>query len=130
MEKNKRGTILVIDDDEALRNYIVFILEKAGHTVSACKDGIEGVRHFERGVYDLVITDIMMPGMDGLATLIQMEKINKNIPVLAMSGAEMKDALLDAADIFGAVRTIKKPFDREELLWTVAGIMDTVTAKA
>jgi CheY-like chemotaxis protein len=130
MKRKNSGNILVIDDDEAMRNYVVFALEKAGHTVSACNDGTEGLRHFERGVYDLVITDIMMPGMDGLAAMIKMEKINKGVPVLAMSGADMKDALLDAADIFGAARTVKKPFARENLLWIVDDILGSVAAKA
>jgi DNA-binding response OmpR family regulator len=130
MKENARGNILVMDDDEAMRDYIACFLRQAGHSVSLCKDGNEGLRMFGQEIYDLVITDIMMPGKDGLCAMIEMEKVNAAVPILAISGADMKDALLDAADIFGAVHTLKKPFTKEELLWSVADILFTVALRA
>lgn len=122
--------ILVIDDDEAMRECIAFFLEEEGHMVTVCNDGIEGVRHFEQEPYDLVITDIMMPGKDGLGVMIAMEKINPDVPILAISGVAMKEALLDAADIFGATHTLKKPFSREDLVASVADIFNPAPVQA
>jgi CheY-like chemotaxis protein len=122
--KNKTKRILVIDDDEDIRECIAFFLEEEGHRVTLCSDGSEGVRLFERTLFDLVITDIMMPGKDGLAAIIEMEKINPGVRILAISGVDMKNMLLDAAEIFGAVHTLSKPFTREQIVWTVADIFD------
>jgi DNA-binding response OmpR family regulator len=130
MFENNVKKILVIDDDEAIRECIAFFLEEKGHLVTVCSDGNEGVRLFERTTFDLVITDIMMPGKDGLGAMIEMEKINSGVAVLAISGADMKDALLDAADIFGAAHTLRKPFTREELLGTVDVIFTMAGSKA
>jgi CheY-like chemotaxis protein len=129
MKDPRKRNILVIDDDEAMRETIAFFLEEKGHSVTVCENGIEGVALFTQHTYDLVITDIMMPGKDGLGAMIEMEKINPDVAVLAISGAGMKDALLDAADLFGAVHTLKKPFTKQDLLWTVADIFDTVTLR-
>jgi CheY-like chemotaxis protein len=129
MKDPGKRNILVIDDDEAMRETIAFFLEEKGHSVTVCENGIEGVALFTQHTYDLVITDIMMPGKDGLGAMIEMEKINPDVAVLAISGASMKDALLDAADLFGAVHTLKKPFTKQDLLWTVADIFETVTLR-
>jgi len=126
MKKNKHGTILIIDDDKAMREFIAFLLEREGHFVTVCDDGNEGVRLFQQVAFDLVITDIMMPGMDGLAVMMEMQKIKKGVRILAMSGADTKDLLLDVADLFGALHTLNKPFAKEELLGAVANIMGSV----
>jgi CheY-like chemotaxis protein len=130
MEPTIKKNILIIDDDLAMRECIAFFLEEDGHAVTVCEDGIDGVRQFEKCLYDLVITDIMMPGKDGLAALIEMQRINPDVKVIAISGADMRDALLDAASIFGAVHTIRKPFTRQQLLWTVTNVFDTAESTA
>lgn len=117
--------ILVIDDDEAIRECIAYFLEEAGHSVVSCSDGFEGIKLFSQETFDLVVTDIMMPGKDGLGTIIEMEKANPGIAILAISGVDMKETLLDAAEIFGAIHTLKKPFTREQLLWAVGDALDT-----
>jgi CheY-like chemotaxis protein len=71
-----------------------------------------------------------MPGKDGLAALIEMQRINPDVKVIAISGADMRDALLDAASIFGAVHAIRKPFTRQQLIWAVANVFDTATSAA
>lgn len=121
--------ILVIDDDRAIRESIAFFLQQEGHRVTACADGEEGVQRFETAMFDLVITDIMMPRQDGLGAIIQMQQINPDIKVIAISGADMRDTLLGAASIFGAKHTIRKPFTRQQIVWTVANVFDESAEK-
>ncbi|MGB7569638.1 MAG: response regulator [Chitinivibrionales bacterium] len=130
MKKKTAANILVIDDDEAIRDNLSYILEKEGHSVTLCKDGREGVWQFEQRAYDLVITDIMMPCKDGLDFLIELEKINPGAPVLAISGADINGALLKAATLYGAAYALKKPFTKIELLSAVADIFDTIASRA
>ena len=94
-----------------------------GFDVTACGDGTEGMLRFNSQPYDLVITDIMMPGKDGLSTMIAMQKIKPAVKILAISGAEMKNELLHAAGMVGAVAMLLKPFSMEELSRSIAAIL-------
>jgi len=119
-EKNK---ILMVDDDEAIRDCIAELLSMAGYTVTLSSDGSESLRIFEIEPFDLVITDIMMPGTDGLGAMIKMRSIDPEIKILAISGADMKEELLHAAGFVGAMSTLQKPFSNDELLKTIAGLL-------
>jgi len=124
MKNTTLKKILVIDDDAAILECIVYFLEEEGHSVISCSDGSEGIRLFLEESFDLVVTDIMMPGKDGLGTIIEMQKANPSVAILAISGVDMKETLLDAAEIFGAVHTLNKPFTRDQLLWAVGDALD------
>jgi DNA-binding response OmpR family regulator len=126
MTDSVQKKILVIDDDEAIRECIAYFLEEEGHHVTLCSDGFEGLRLFAERKFDLVVTDIMMPGKDGLGTIIEMEKADPSVAILAISGVDMKETLLDAAEIFGALHTLKKPFTREQLIWSVNNSIDSM----
>jgi CheY-like chemotaxis protein len=60
-----RHRILVVDDEDNLRDVLVEVLKRDGHEVDSASDGTEGLRRAEDGRYDLVITDLRMPGMEG-----------------------------------------------------------------
>ncbi|HEX7510525.1 MAG TPA: response regulator [Chitinivibrionales bacterium] len=124
MNNFEKKQVLVIDDDDDVRDCIVEYLIIKGFDVSACKDGFEGMRQFASQRYDLVITDIMMPGKDGLSTMIAMQKINPSVKILAISGAEMKNELLHAAGLVGAVGMLLKPFSMEELTHSIQTIIN------
>jgi DNA-binding response OmpR family regulator len=118
-----KKNVLVIDDDDDVRDCIAEYLGIKGFSVAASKDGDEGMRQFLSNGFDLVITDIMMPEKDGLSTMIAMQRINPTIKILAISGAEMKNELLHAAGTVGAMATLLKPFSMNELLESVRGIL-------
>ena len=59
------GTILVIDDEEAVLHMVELALKEFGYHVETAEDGNEGIKKFDSGFYDMVITDVCMPGMDG-----------------------------------------------------------------
>ncbi len=122
--KSKRKKILVIDDDEGICEYVKHTLEEEGYKVTACRNGVQGEEAFESAAFDLVITDIIMPVKDGLCAIIDIQSSYPDVKFLAMSGVDLKDSFLDAASVFGAVHTLKKPFSRQQILWAVADALD------
>ena len=111
--------ILIIDDDAAVRTTVRVLLERAGYEIIEAGDGREGSRMLD-GV-DLVITDLLMPEVDGVDLLGMIRREGRSVPVIAMSGGGKVDSksYLDVAKALGAFATIAKPFDLEHLLSTV-----------
>ena len=113
------GSILVVEDEELILNFIVEVLSKAGHMVESAIDGREGIQKFDNGVFDLVITDICMPVMNGNGVVkhIQSSK-KKNIPVLGISGTPfyLHDTLFNA--------TLPKPLRIKIFLQTVDDLLN------
>jgi DNA-binding NtrC family response regulator len=111
--------ILIIDDDAAVRTTVRVLLERAGYDILEAGDGREGSRMLD-GV-DLVITDLLMPEVDGVDLLGMIRREGYTQPVIAMSGGGKVDSksYLDVAKALGAFATIAKPFDLEHLLSTV-----------
>jgi CheY-like chemotaxis protein len=118
--------ILVIDDDAGVRVTIARILERAGHTAVQAANGAEGLRQFGESAFDIVITDLYMPEMEGLETIQAIRSANTSIPILAISGGIMGDKIgpLGDAAFFGATATLEKPFENERLVAVVAGLLD------
>ena len=113
--------ILVIDDDASIREDVARFLGRAGHQVAVAQDGKEALRLFEAEPAELVITDIYMPEMDGYEVIRTFRKLRPGIPVVAMSagGQFPKETLLETAGYLGAIESIPKPFDLDELLSAV-----------
>jgi len=111
--------ILIIDDDTAVRTTVRHVLERAGYETIEAGDGREGGRMLE-GV-DLVITDLLMPEVDGVDLLGTIRREGRTMPVIAISGGGKVDSksYLDVARALGAYAAIAKPFDLEHLLATV-----------
>jgi CheY-like chemotaxis protein len=126
--------ILVIDDEESLRQVLRTILERAGHTVLDAPDGREGMALWRREPTDIVVTDIFMPEKDGIHVLMEMQNVATKPKIIAMSGGGQK-GLLDwraAALALGADRVLVKPFDQRTFLSTIqevlGGLPDTQDA--
>lgn len=113
--------ILVVEDDDQVRRLIDQILQRAGHDVVSAPDGSDALRLFDREDFDLIITDLIMPEMEGMQTIRELRKKDKSIPLIAMSGGGRMNAddYLDTARIIGADRTFRKPFSRADLLTAV-----------
>lgn len=80
------ASILVVDDDEGVRSVVVSCLEKAGHRVWQAESGDEAMSHLSRYDLDLVITDYLMPGMDGLSLATKSVMLDPDRPVIMMTG--------------------------------------------
>ena len=123
MEESKEQ-ILIIDDEEPIRNYLRDILEKAGYSVMDCGDGEKGINMFLENDFDVVLTDIAMPKKDGVEVLIEMKEVSPSTRIIAMSGVAECDKLLKVADIYKADATVKKPFGKEDILSAVKLVLE------
>lgn len=116
--------ILIIDDDEGIRSFLQRLFEMKGHVVSIAANGLDALQRFNRSV-DLVITDMLMPHMDGLETIHCLKKLAPGLPVIAISGGDRtlpRDYLAEA-QAMGADRTLSKPFKVVDLQEAVADLL-------
>lgn len=120
--------ILIVDDEETIRDIIAAALTFAGYQVETASNGREAVQRFERQRADLVITDLVMPEKDGIETVMELHKTQPDLPIIAMSGQSSHSPLyLGMAKKLGARRTLAKPFSVETLLTTVKEVLADAT---
>jgi DNA-binding NtrC family response regulator len=117
--------ILIIDDDADIRRLLRVALERDHHDILEASDGSEGLRRWRDDRPDLVITDLVMPGKDGLDTLFEMVSLDPRVKVIAMTGGSWREAVdrLHDARLFGALRTVAKPFTLSEMLRVVGEVL-------
>jgi excisionase family DNA binding protein len=107
--------VLIVDDDDRLREFIRLNLELEGYTVREAESGDAGLAAIEDQAPDLVLLDVMMPGIDGWEMLRRMQERHGSIPVIMFSGKVDEDSLAQAADR-GARAVVGKPFDPHQLI--------------
>jgi CheY-like chemotaxis protein len=119
--------ILVIDDEAPVCEAIEALLEGAGHDVSCAADGFQAIVMHRTAHFDLVITDIIMPEMEGIETIKAIRETTPEIGIIAVSGGGRLEPklFLRAALILGADATFTKPFANAELLAKVAELLET-----
>jgi two-component system, NtrC family, response regulator PilR len=109
------GSILVIDDEEIMREILETLLTREGYEVRLAASAAEGLEHARSVPFDAAIVDMMMPGMDGISTLDELKKIDDDMPVLMITAfASVENAI--AAMKRGAYDYITKPFKNDEVL--------------
>ncbi len=116
-------SVLVVDDQDQVRQLIRETLEQAGYDVEEARDGKEGLDLYRTRSTDLVIMDILMPDQDGLETIMTLHREFPDARVIAMTGGSEAIGVLnflDVAKMLGASRTLQKPFELKVLLDTVA----------
>lgn len=107
--------VLVIEDEPSVRLGISCTLEGAGYRIATAGNGIEGIGLFEREGFDVVVTDLRLPGADGIEVLKSIKKISSDTGVIVITAfADVKTAVEAMRE--GAYDYISKPFDPEELL--------------
>lgn len=118
--------ILVIDDQPEILLAIRKILEAEGHQVLQASDGNEALTSFKADPPDLVITDLFMPGKDGIEFLLELKTVSPASRVIAMSGGGVlpREEILEFADVLGAHTLLRKPFSREEVLDAIGKVLD------
>lgn len=117
------SSVLVVDDEDQVRQLIRATLEQAGYQVREARDGKEALCLYRQKPVDLVIMDILMPDQDGLESITTLRREFPTVKVIAITGGtDMIGILnfLDVAKMMGASRTLKKPFDMHALLNAVA----------
>jgi two-component system response regulator AtoC len=116
MELNKK--ILIIDDEEGMRHMLKVMLEKEGYEVRIAEGGKEGLKEVEKEIFDLILCDIRMPRMDGLAFLNEVKNKGIESTIIMMSAYGTVDTALEAMKL-GAYDYISKPFKPDEVILTL-----------
>lgn len=111
-------SVLIIEDDEFVMNMLKQTFERAGYEVGTASNGRIGLQLYQCKPFDVVITDLIMPEMEGIETISNLRKGNPNVQVIAISGGgrNSPEDYLHLAQKLGAARTFPKPVDRNELL--------------
>jgi CheY-like chemotaxis protein len=121
--------ILIIDDDESVRDAALNMLEARGFDVVAVENGQSGVAAIKAGAFDAVIVDLFMPGMDGLETTRIIHRHSPATPIIAVSGFMFRDRCPTMPDFDPmateacAVATLYKPFRPNELVQAITDAM-------
>ena len=110
------ATILIIDDEEIIRVLLRSALEAEGYEVTEAANGREGLELYRQRPTNLVITDIVMPELNGLDMLLELTREFLHAKVIAISGAGEEKNVLDVAKLLGARRTFHKPLSIPRLL--------------
>lgn len=114
--------ILVAEDERAVREFVLRALSQKGHQVRAVEDGLQALDALEQESFDLLLTDIVMPGMDGIALALKLRRDKPDLRILLMSGyaaerqrAHNLDALMH--------RVVAKPFTLRDLCGAVDDVL-------
>jgi CheY-like chemotaxis protein len=110
--------ILLIDDEPAIRTVVRRMLEGAGHEFLEASEGEAGMRMLAEHRPDLVITDLFMPGQDGIVTVRRIRKEFPSVKVIVVSGGDSTGRLdlRKEAEMLGAMASLRKPFAAADLL--------------
>lgn len=122
--------ILVVDDNAGMRLLLKRILTSAGYDVEEAPDGQVALEIYFRQPSDVVITDLIMPGKEGLETIRELRRRDADARIIAMSaggsGGHGLEQYLKTAKLLGAVRILAKPFSRDEVLKAVSDALGGV----
>ena len=113
------STILIVEDDKNLQVTLSHILQEEGFEVISTMWGSMALEEVKRGKADLVLLDIMLPGMNGMQVLERVKKIDKHLPVIMITGYGSAESAVRAIEL-GAYDYINKPFDYEKLTCKIA----------
>lgn len=118
------ANILAVDDSASMRQMVSFTLKGAGHNVSEAVDGVEALDIAKKGQFDLVLTDVNMPNMNGIELVQHLRKENqyKFTPMLMLTTESAGDMKMQGKQA-GATGWIVKPFNPEQLLSTIKRVM-------
>jgi len=118
------ATILAVDDSASMRQMVTFTLKGAGYDVQEASDGSEALSIAKTRKFDLVLTDVNMPVMDGIELVTELRKLGdyKFVPVLMLTTESAGDKKM-AGKQAGATGWIVKPFNPEQLLNTIKKVL-------
>jgi twitching motility two-component system response regulator PilH len=121
--RNTRGTILIVEDDRSIRRYLEVILQRAGYCVVVAADGLEAMKAALTAAIDAVVTDAIMPHLNGyeLCRFLRHHPKLSDLPVVLLSGFERADAAQDVTDRPDVY--LAKPVRPEELTGCLARLL-------
>ncbi len=118
VDSKTKGRILVVDDEERICEAVKKALERIGYTVESTLDALDALEKFRRGLFDMVICDVKMPGMDGMALLDRIKEYDPSTVVLMITGYASIESAVEAIKK-GAHEYIPKPFTPDQIRFLV-----------
>jgi len=118
-DRQDRLRVLVVDDEEAIRNLVARTLESASYDVDIAPDGSTAVERLEETEYDLLITDLKMPGMDGLSVIREARRHDTALPIIIITGNSTEASAIEAINL-GVSGYLTKPFRMPRILTVAA----------
>lgn len=115
--------VLIADDEKIIRDFFARLLGLQGYEVTAAKDGYEAIKEVKKRTFNIIFLDVKMPGLDGLATFREIRKIDKDVPVVMITGFAVEE-ILKQAEKEGAYGSIRKPFEIGELKTVIERAVD------
>ncbi|EIM75555.1 two-component system response regulatory protein [Nitritalea halalkaliphila LW7] len=118
----KEHHILLVEDDERLAEVILKSLQEKGYATSLATDGAEGLRRWQAGGIDLVITDLILPEMDGMQLSREIRAVDRRVPIIMLTALGTTDDKVEGFDA-GADDYLVKPFDIRELYVRIKSLL-------
>jgi diguanylate cyclase (GGDEF)-like protein len=118
----QRVRLLIVDDEEMMRTFLREVLKEEGYEIALAPSGDEAVRMLERDTFDIVLTDIVMPGMDGLGVVAAARKLPTGVDVIVMTGYASMETAVESMKL-GAADYITKPFNIDQIRIIVANVV-------
>ncbi|MCP4369873.1 MAG: response regulator transcription factor [Deltaproteobacteria bacterium] len=125
MENRKKKHILVIEDEKHIAEGLKLNLSFCGYDVSIAQDGVSGLQKWKESRPDLIILDIMLPGIDGISVLRNIRLVDERIPILILSAKGTPDDKIKGLS-YGVDDYLSKPFNLEEFLLRVERLLARV----
>jgi FixJ family two-component response regulator len=120
--ENKKGKILVLDDEQIVLDSVTRILEEENYEVQSGRKGEEALARLKQGGFDIFITDLKMPGMDGLQAMESMTEVDPDLSMIMFTAYSTVESAVQAMKL-GAVDYIRKPFTPDQLTGLVNRVM-------
>ena len=118
-QTGERPRVLVVDDEANIRDLLSKTLALADYDVDVVPDGHEALERMKSQAYNLLITDLKMPGLDGMAVISEARRMNRQLPVIVITGFSTETAAIEAANI-GVSGYLTKPFKVPKVLEVAA----------
>ena len=121
------ASILLVEDDDQLRTMLKLLLISSGYEVGEASNGTRVCDMYQQQRFDLVITDLVMPEIEGLEVIMELRRRDQNVRIIAMSGGGQggPEKYLRIAQKLGAKLILSKPFGNQEFLDAVRRVLDT-----
>ena len=126
--EEKKASILVVEDDKASQSLIKKILENRGYEIAIAQDGIDAITLLSQEHYDIIVSDVNMPNLDGFKLLEIINQKGIEIPVIFLTARTDLDDQMRGIEL-GAVDYITKPIEKERLLTKIQALIGTAHTK-
>ena len=124
----KETHILVVDDEPKICEFLGILLGREGYQTDSAFNASDALARIERNSYDLVLTDLKMPGMDGFELITRLKKIRPDLPVIMVTGYATVETAVQALR-YGVDDYVTKPFNIDELRKVIARSLQSATAQ-